>query len=256
MFAAIDDILASLPATKELLVLVDFDGTLSEIVAAPDLAVPVEGAADAIHRLGHLCPVAVVSGRPVRDLRRRLTPEPHITLAGGHGTEVAHPDGRVDALVDPDLVGPVLDEIEGQLKEVVDVSLGWLVERKPASIAVHHRQVADPGQTLLKVRHVLDDHAETPPGFVVSDGKAVTELRPRGVTKGTVVDRLSDSAPERHLLVIGDDVTDEDAFRAADSRGGTTVVVDPGARESVASFRLTGPSDVVHLLAALADRSS
>lgn len=250
----LDEILATLPGSDDLLVLVDFDGTLSEIVATPDLATPVDGAAEALHRLGRRCPVAVVSGRPVRDLRRRLQPEEHITLAGGHGTEVAHPDGTVDALVDPDQVRPVLDEVEKQLHDLVDVSLGWLVERKPASIAVHHRQVADPGQVLLKVRHVLDEHADTPPGFVVSNGKAVTELRPAGVTKGTVVDRLAEAHPDRHLLVIGDDITDEDAFRAANARGGTTVVVAAGSRQTDAAHQIGDPSEVVALLSALADR--
>jgi trehalose-phosphatase len=251
----IDDIVAALPPTPDLHLIVDFDGTLSEIVATPDLAVPVEGARDVLHRLGHVCPVAVVSGRPVRDLRRRLDPEDHLTLAGGHGTEVVHPDGTEDALVDPADVKDVLDAVEQALQDVLDVSLGWLVERKPASIAVHHRQVADPGQTLLKVRRVLDDHANHPPGFVVSDGKAVTELRPAGVTKGTVVERLAAAEPGRHMVVIGDDVTDEDAFRAAVALGGTTVVVADDGRESAAAFRLAGPENVVHLLQAIADRA-
>lgn len=253
---SIDEVVASLPATEDLLVLVDFDGTLSEIVATPDRAVPAEGATEAVNRLGRRCPVAVVSGRPVRDLRRRLSPDAHITLAGGHGTEVVHPDGRTDALVDVEAITPILDEVEAQLNELVDVSMGWLVERKPASVAVHHRQVADPGQRLLKIRHVLDEHTDSPPGFVVSDGKAVTELRPAGVTKGTVVDRLAAAEPDRHLLVVGDDITDEDAFRAALERQGTTVVVGDDDRESVAAFRLAGPVEVVNLLVALADRGT
>lgn len=252
----IDDILDALPPTERLLVLVDFDGTLSEIVDTPDAAAPAPGAEEAMRRLGERCELAVVSGRPVRDLKRRLSTDPHITLAGGHGTEVLHPDGTLDSLVDPDVVGPVLDEVDAALKEVVDVSLGWLIERKPASIAVHHRQVADPGQTLLKVRHVLDDHTDNPPGFVVSDGKAVTEFRPAGITKGTVVDRLADAHPDRHVLVLGDDVTDEDAFRAAVAHQGSTVVVADEPRDSAAAFRLAGPADVVKLLARLADRAT
>lgn len=256
MTDAIDAILDALPPTERLLVLVDFDGTLSRIVDTPDAAVPVAGAEEAMRRLGARCALAVVSGRPVRDLKRRLRTGPHITLAGGHGTEVLHPDGRTDTLVDPDTVGPVLDEVHAALAEVVDVSLGWLIERKPASIAVHHRQVADPGQTLLKIRHILDDHTDDPPGFVVSDGKAVTELRPAGITKGTVVDRLADASPDRHLLVLGDDVTDEDAFRAAIAREGSTVVVAADDRESAAAFRLSSPADVVHLLTRLADRAT
>ncbi len=253
---AIDEVLDDLPTTGELLVLIDFDGTLSEIVATPDAAVPVDGAEDALRRLGERCQVAIVSGRPVRDLRRRLSVDDQVTLAGGHGTELAHPDGTLDTLVDLEAVGPVLDRAEAELKDVVDVSLGWLVERKPASIAVHHRQVADPGQTLLKIRHVLDAHCDDGPGFVVTDGKAVTELRPAGITKGTVVDRLADAAPDRHLVVIGDDVTDEDAFRAARARGGTTVLVAERDRQTEAAFRLATPSDVVNLVGALADRGT
>lgn len=256
MTDAIDNILDALPPTEQLLVLVDFDGTLSHIVDTPDAAAPAPGAEQAMRRLGDHCEVAVVSGRPVRDLKRRLSTEPHITLAGGHGTELLHPDGTLDTLVDLDAVGPVLDEVDAALKEVVDVSLGWLIERKPASIAVHHRQVADPGQTLLKIRHILDDHTEYPPGFVVSEGKAVTEFRPEGITKGTVVDRLADANPDRHLLVLGDDVTDEDAFRAAIARHGSTVVVAEQPRETAAAFRLQGPADVVKLLIRLADRAT
>ena len=256
MTDSIATVLGDLPATGDLLVLVDFDGTLSEIVPVPDDAAPVAGAEEALRRLGQRCQVAIVSGRPVRDLRRRLTVDRTVTLAGGHGTEVAHPDGTLDSLVDLDVVGPVLDVVEADLNQVVDVSLGWLIERKPASIAVHHRQVADPGQTLLKVRGVMDSHQDDDPGFVVSDGKSVTELRPAGITKGTVVDRLAAASPELHLVVIGDDVTDEDAFRAARAHGGTTVLVAEEPRETEAAFRLATPPDVVNLLGALADRGT
>jgi trehalose 6-phosphate phosphatase len=75
------------------------------------------------------------------------------------------------------------------------------------------------------------------------------------VTKGTVVDRLAAAQPGRHLVVVGDDVTDEDAFRAAVALGGTTLVVADDHRESAAAFRLAGPEDVVQLLQAIADRA-
>lgn len=254
MADVLEDLLAALPATEDLLVLVDFDGTLSDIVATPDAAVPVVGAEDALARLGERCAVAVVSGRPVRDLRRRLRTTPGIILAGGHGTEVAYPDGTEEALIDPDVVGPTLDRVSAELADVVDLAGGWLIERKPVSLAVHHRQVADPGQALLKIRRILDAHTGNEPGFVVTDGKAVTELRPAGVTKGTVVDRLADADPARHLVVIGDDVTDEDAFDAANRRGGTTVVVADDEQASVATFRVTDPAGVVVLLDAIAGR--
>ncbi len=252
---AIDDLLDTLPPTSSLLALLDFDGTLSAIVRVPDEAVPWEGAEEALARLGSRCEVAVISGRPVQDLRKRLSVGPTVTLAGGHGTEVVHPDGVVDALVDPAEVRDTLEAVERELHEVVDLSIGWLIERKPASIAVHHRMVADPGTTLLAVRRVLDAHVDDPPGFRVADGKAVTELRPAGVDKGTVVDQLAERHRDRHVLVVGDDLTDEDAFRVANERHGTTVLVAGEPRETTARFRIGGPAEVVELLSRLADRA-
>ena len=250
----VQEVLAALPATSSLLVLVDFDGTLSDIVSRPDDAKPVDGAEDVLAALAARCEVAVVSGRPVVDLRRRLKVGHTVSLAGSHGTEVVHPDGTVDTLVDPEVVRGTLDTVERELNDLVDVGDGWLIERKPAAIAVHHRMVADPGTKLLAVRRVLDSHVGDEPGWVVADGKAVTELRPDGITKGNVVERLADMHPDRHLLVLGDDVTDEDAFAAARTRGGTNVVVADRSQESIAPFRVPDPATVVQLLAAIADR--
>ncbi len=252
---ATDDILASLPATEELLLLVDFDGTISEIVDTPDAAAPVAGAEEVLERLAARARVAVVSGRPIRDLRRRLHTPDGVMLVGGHGAEFAEADGTITSLVDLDAVAPTLDEVEADLRTIIDPQLGWLVERKPASIAVHHRMVADPGIVLLKVRRCLDEHVEAGPGFEVTDGKAVTELRPAGIDKGTVVDRLVAHFPDLHVVVIGDDVTDEDAFVAANAHAATTVVVDDEGRDTAAGHRVRTPSDVLDLLRAVADRT-
>jgi trehalose 6-phosphate phosphatase len=247
-----DELAGRLPAPERLLVLVDFDGTLSEIVPEPDAARPVDGAVAALAALADRCPVAIVSGRPVADLRRRLDPDLPVTLAGGHGAEVATPDGRERALSDPAAVATTLDRLEADLADLVDPAAGWVLERKPTSLAVHHRKVADPEPTLAAVRDRMRRDLDAPPGFALLDGKAVTELRPAGVDKGGVVDHLVAEHPDRHVLVVGDDVTDEDAFAAAIARGGTAVLVADTPRPSRAIWRLRDPREVVTLLSHLA----
>jgi trehalose-phosphatase len=243
------------PASRWLLVL-DFDGTLSPIVEHPDDARPAPGALDAIRSLAARTSVAVVSGRPVAQLRDRLGDLP-VTFAGGHGAEVVAPDGTSTSLVDdPDGVRRTLDAAEAAVGALVDTDAGWVVERKDASLAVHHRRVDPPLRDrllpqVLDTLHEARDRPE-PDGFEVLEGKAVVELRPAGVDKGRALAWIVDHLDTRPPLVIGDDVTDEDAFAEAARHGGASVLVAEHPRGTVARWRLHTPDEVVRFLAALA----
>jgi trehalose-phosphatase len=241
------------PASRWLIVL-DFDGTLSPIVEHPDDAAPAAGAVEAIGALTDATTVAIVSGRPVADLRARLGDLP-VTFAGGHGAEVVTDDGTVTSLVgDPDAVRATLDDAEQAVTATVGDEPGWLVERKDASLAVHHRRV-DPDlrdRRLPEVVACLEAHLGASPGFDLLAGKAVLELRPAGVDKGRAVAWIADRAPSRPPLIVGDDVTDEDAFREADRRGGASILVADRPRATVARWRLRDPQEVVTFLRALA----
>jgi trehalose 6-phosphate phosphatase len=72
---------------------------------------------------------------------------------------------------------------------------------------------------------VLGGHRTAPPGFELLEGKAVVELRPAGVDKGRALSFIADRLPTRPPLVLGDDVTDEDAFEEAERRGGASILV-------------------------------
>ena len=74
-------------------VCLDFDGTLSEIVSDPDAAMLVDGAAKALENLAAQCPVAILSGRDLADIRDRVG-LPGIWYAGSHGFELIGPDGK------------------------------------------------------------------------------------------------------------------------------------------------------------------
>jgi trehalose-phosphatase len=244
---------------KARLVVLEFDGVLANIVDHPDQASPVAGAIDAVVALADRTSVAIVSGRPISDLQARLGPLP-VTLAGAHGAEVVHTDGTVEHLVDAIDLTDRLDAAEAELRSLVDAEPGWLVERKPTAVAVHHRLAStDSVEELLpRVRAYLDHVTPAPPPFTVLAGKAVLELRPASVDKGRALDLIAERTPGLAPLVVGDDVTDEDAFRAAIARGGSAVLVSdtPRTTPSDATHRLRDPESVVSFLVAIARTES
>ena len=240
------------PLTRWLVVL-DYDGTLSPIVDHPDLANPAPGAVELLQAVSRVAPVAILSGRPIADVRRRLQDLP-AAYAGGHGAELVLADGTAAPLVDPDSVKPTLDRAEAAMRALVDDEEGWFVERKQASLAVHHRLAGQDSVAAHtpRVQALLEHHAEAPPGFHVMAGKAVLELRPNGADKGRALERLLQHTPALLPLVIGDDVTDEDAFEVARARGGRAILVAETTRTTAATDRIANPDAVVRLLAALA----
>jgi trehalose 6-phosphate phosphatase len=244
----LEAVLTHVTDLSELLLVLDFDGTLSPIVDDPDAAAPAAGALEAVAALTDRAAVAVLSGRHLDDLAPRVGALP-VILVGGHGTEVRDPDGTRTSLFDAGPVQQVLDECADELGALLAGADGWRVERKPASLAVHHRTAApaDVARLLERVRAVLAAPAADG-AFDVLDGKMVTELRPSGVDKGTALRWLADRHPDRRVLVLGDDVTDEDAFAAAADLGGNAVLVSTTPRRTAARWRIDDPTRVVLLL--------
>ena len=236
------------------LVVVDFDGTLAAIVDRPEDATAAPGAREALARLAGRTTTAIVSGRPVDEVRARLA-DPAVWIAGGHGAQLRHPDGTMQALVDTERVTGTLDEVEELVRGVVGDRPGWLVERKETSLAVHHRlaPAEDVAALLPQVEASFDAYRGAPPGFTVVPGKAVRELRPDGVDKGRALSLLAGRAPGLQPLAIGDDVTDEDAFRAATGLGGDGILVAEEDRPTAAGYRLADPAAVVRFLHVLAE---
>ena len=116
-----------------------------------------------------------------------------------------------------------------------------VVEDKGAAFAVHYRHAPD----ATEARTALDAWAATAPDTLEPvAGQFVVELRPRGVSKGVAARRLADEHADRTPVFIGDDVTDEDAFRALSDA--VTVKVGPG--ETAARHRLPDVDAVIDYL--------
>jgi trehalose 6-phosphate phosphatase len=208
----------------------DFDGTLAPLRQHPD-DVRVDDATryalrGAVQRLdGAVC---VVSGRPLRELRRLLGGIERIALVGCHGGE------GLDDPAAPTCEPAATAAVRKALAPVAGRFDGVWFEDKPVGFAIHYRRFPHAGPTLLQAAR---DAIAGRPELRVVAGHAVVEVLPATVSKGVVLERLLTRTPFRGRVpvAVGDDVTDEDAFAAATRAGGFGVLV--GARTpSVARY--------------------
>jgi trehalose 6-phosphate phosphatase len=231
--------LGVLAGRRPLLVASDYDGVLSPIAEVPSEAVPHPRAADVLARLARVdgVTVALVSGRGVADLQAVSGFTGPYRWVGSHGAEFDGP------------VGPEIaarrDALAAGLERLVSAVPGARLEVKPGSVAVHVRQVTDRAAAagLLGAAGAAAD-----PSVTRKPGKEVLELALTGADKGTVVRRLRDECGAAGTIYLGDDVTDEDAFRAL---GPDDVTVKVGEGATAAKFRVPDPESAVTVLAEL-----
>jgi trehalose 6-phosphate phosphatase len=228
----------------------DFDGTLVEIAAQPDgvmVAPELPGLLTRLHdALGGA--VALVSGRGLDDIDRLLG-TPGIASAGQHGLERRDAGGRrITATIDQ----TALDEITRSLQPFVASHPGTRLEPKGMTVALHFRNAPDAeSDARAMVADLMGRHGD---GFHVQEGKMVLEVKPKGSSKGTVVEQFLTESPfaGRIPVFIGDDVTDEDGFRAVNRHGGLSIQV--GTRlPTDATARIASVTDLHRWLASIAD---
>ena len=237
----------------------DFDGTLSEIVEDPDSARLVDGAADALTSLSAACPVVILSGRDLADVRERIG-LPGLWYAGSHGFELTGPDGTHHENPEAAASIPVLAGAAADLADQLGHIPGVVVEHKRFGVAVHYRNAARDrvGEVAAAVRTAGQRTA-----LRVTTGREVIELRPnidwdKGKTLRWVLDYIRDNEGAGPLLPIylGDDITDEDAFDAVDDDGIAILVrhSDDGDRATAARYALDDPGRVREFTERLARR--
>jgi trehalose-phosphatase len=235
---------------REPFVCLDFDGTLSEIVSDPDVATLVDGAAKVLENLAACCPVAILSGRDLADIRDRVG-LPDLWYAGSHGFELIGPDGiRHENDLAASAVS-VLERAAAELCDELNPIPGVRVEHKRYAVAVHYRNVAPErvGEIVATTHRHGHRH-----GLRVTGGRKVVELRPDiDWDKGTALAWIRDKIhPTGRVLPIyvGDDLTDEDAFDVVRFDGiGVVVRHDEDAgRPTAAEFTLNSPHEVCEFL--------
>ena len=243
-------------AGRPLLLMFDVDGTLAPIMSHPSLArVPDETrriVASMVTKPG--VTVVLVSGRAAHDARRVVGVE-RVWTIGNHGAEVMDPDG--DVTVDPEVAryAEPMATTARTIAPLVAPLRGVVVENKGWTLSVHYRG-AD--EALLPRLRAAVDGVVMENGLRVTEGKKVLEIRPPvPVDKGTAVYRLARDlgglAEGASLLFVGDDITDEDAFRTLRAQHPNAVTVHVGSHaDTAAEFVLTDPGAVHDLLRRIA----
>lgn len=233
-------------------VFLDFDGTLTPIVERPEQAQIDPAVRQLLERLSGYCPVAVVSGRDLPDVRARIGLELH--YAGSHGFDIAGPGGLAHTHPQAASIEPALEAAERELRTALAQIHGALIERKRFSIAVHYRLVRS--AEVPAVERAVNSVRGRHPGLRRERGRKVIELLPDlHWDKGEAVLWLLRALKLESDLVlpiyIGDDLTDEHAFRALATRG-LGIVVGDRPRPTLARYRLRDTLEVRAFLATLA----
>lgn len=212
----------------------DFDGTLVDIAPEPGAVVVPSGLVPTLAAMQQYLggAVAVVSGRPIREIDQFLHPL-RLPVAGVHGAERRRASGGVDRVP-----AHPLDAVRTAAQQLAAQYPQLLVEDKQASVALHYRQA--PELEALCV-DVMQKAVEQSPGLAVLRGKMVVEAKPGGASKGSAIEAFLREQPfaGRTPVFVGDDVTDEVGFSTVQRLGGLGVKVGEGP--TVAWQRLADP---------------
>jgi len=237
--------------STNLLVVSDFDGTLSPLSYHYAQAEPAPGAVAALDRLSELpgTHVAVISGRGLADVRARLGSHDRWDIFGSHGAESHEAQPRPL----PAQLRSRLGDLEARVTALRALFAGLVVESKPRGLAVHFRALGDRDETAAKAAllQIAADFSE----FGLQSGSKVEEFLLDRITKADALASLRARHAPADVVFIGDDLTDEHAFRSMRS---SDFAIKVGSGGTAAAFRLPSVEAVVEfltLLAGLRERS-
>ncbi|MFP4163422.1 MAG: trehalose-phosphatase [Chitinispirillaceae bacterium] len=248
-----DDLSSKFDA-HEIMALLDYDGTLTPIVERPELAIMSEEMRNSVGSLSEVTRVAVVSGRDLRDVRNLVNLD-NLYYSGSHGFEIVTPQNTSMELDEAKARVASIDGVEKDCEGILSGIEGALVERKKFALAIHYRQVSD--ENVERVKKAVQEIASAYPDLKLTYGKKVIEFRPDlPWDKGKAVEWIMTKLfPQGNALplFIGDDITDEDAFREIKDWG-ISVLVGNHGEPSFADYKLDSTRDVKKFLEILKRR--
>ncbi|MBD3402190.1 trehalose-phosphatase [candidate division GN15 bacterium] len=244
----LDSFFNSLADQTSGVLLLDYDGTLAPFQLERDAAVPYSGVRERLVKLieSPRTRVIIISGRWTRDLVPLIGLEQLPEIWGCHGAERMGTDGSYEIASLPEEVVEGLVNAEDWARAE---GLEKYCERKPISVAFHWRGLPDnvSGDIATKVRGRFVNAPMTP-SLVLKEFDGGLELKYADITKARAVSNiLEEVSPETPIAYLGDDLTDEDAFRALDGHG-LRVLVRPKLRDTAADVWLQPPGELLEFL--------
>jgi trehalose 6-phosphate phosphatase len=234
--------LAELSVHPQVLVALDFDGTLAPLQDDPENSRMLPEAREAVDALTDIdgVHVSLVTGRAFENIMRVADPHPDWFLVGSHGIEVVAPHER-DSYASPQLVPDGL--LQGFHQIAQDIP-GPRIEVKPFGLAIHTRGLgADVAAAAEAATRLLCD--EWPDDLVMRSGHGILECAVSDRTKAHGLRSLWEALHVRATLFIGDDVTDEDGFAVL---GSGDVGIKVGEGPTKATHRVADPHEVTRVL--------
>ncbi len=259
LFDAWNKISHRLKSANHILLLSDYDGTLTPIADRPELAVLNADTRKLLQALARnrRYTIGLISGRSLTDLKNCVNVD-GIIYSGNHGLEI---EGFGTNFLEPiaEEVRPYLQILFQVLSTTLRGIKGVFVENKGLTLSVHYRSVN--GAEEQKVIDAFDK--VTNPLHItgrirITRGKKVYEIRPpvewdKGKAVAWLIARCKETKGKSGALPVylGDDLTDEDAFKVIEGYGGITIFVGSEDFQSVARYFLKAPKEVTEFLKVL-----
>ena len=234
---------------QQLALFLDYDGTLTPIVSKPEDARINPEMKQAVYDLSQLIPVAVISGRDRKDVENMVVLD-NLIYSGSHGFDSKGPDFEYQHEAGVNCL-PEFDAAEDELRQKLKDIENATVERKLFAIAIHYRNVKE-GE-VQKVETITNDVYQKYKCFKKAGGKKIIELKPdidwhKGKALLWLLKKLDLNTPSVLPVYIGDDVTDEDAFKALPEVEGIGILVGDHEKETNANYRLENVDQVKEFL--------
>jgi len=239
---------------KYLFIFLDFDGTLVPIAETPDKAILPEKVKELLAGLADnpRLKIALISGRAIEDIKNKIGLK-SIIYSGNHGLEIEGPKIDFKPMVSP-RYRIIIERIKNDLEQKISSIDGAFVEDKGLSLSLHYRLVNKSQIPLLKtifheavILHLVRNKIKIKPG------KMVLEVRPpvewdKGKVVLWLLSRQMFALKKEGILpiYIGDDMTDEDAFKALKNKGLTIFVGEH--KDSRARYYLRNQDEVIEFL--------
>ena len=249
-FSKIKELLSN----KFILLLLDYDGTLTPIVKTPSKAIIHKDTKGLLQKLSRTpyCKIGIISGRKLKDIKNIIGVD-GITYAGNHGLEIQGPKIKFESQVSPRLKLTIRN-IATDMKKQLSGIKGALIEDKELTLSIHYRLVSKKDMPVFeKIVSEVTKPYMVSDKIKVNSGKKVYEIKPPiKWDKGRVA--LWFLARQQFILgvknvlplYIGDDITDEDAFKALKIKGLMVFVGKPG--NSKADYYLKNTEEVTKFL--------
>lgn len=253
IFSHCEKLSKKINAISNIYLFLDYDGTLTSIVARPELANLLPNVKSLLRKLtrNHKFSIAIISGRSIKQLRQKVKIR-GIGLVGNHGLEIESPTLKyVHPLAKKSI--SVIKDIKNRLNTACKPIKGSFIEDKGLTLSLHFRLVKKKDYPALK----QSIHKVLVPYLIgkkvkITRGKKVLEIRPAVKwDKGSLVDYLLRRKKRMILpIYIGDDETDENAFKRLRKKG-ITVFVGRRNTTSNAEYYVKDTKEVVVFLGLL-----